>query len=105
MNEASNHSASIVDGKDSYNTRLSVNRAEIEAEDAFQKKLRISFVKANRSKYEEIAGAIASGDIALAHRLVHTLKGNAGQIGKSGLQKAASEVEEFLKRMLSRSAT
>ena len=36
------------------------------------------------------------GDIILAHRLAHTLKGNAGQIGEKQLQEAASSIEEIL---------
>jgi HPt (histidine-containing phosphotransfer) domain-containing protein len=35
--------------------------------------------------------------MTLAHRLVHTLKSNAGFIGKTKLQKAATEVENALK--------
>jgi HPt (histidine-containing phosphotransfer) domain-containing protein len=61
-----------------------------------RQKLKINFVKSNRSKFPEIIEAIAAGDITLAHRLAHTLKGNAGQIGKTGLQKAAAEIEELL---------
>ena len=62
-----------------------------------QKKLRTKFVKDNQTKYCEIAEAIATGDITLAHRLAHTLKGNAGQIGKAALQNAATEIEAILK--------
>jgi HPt (histidine-containing phosphotransfer) domain-containing protein len=40
---------------------------------------------------------LETGDIKLAHRLAHTLKGNAGQIGKAGLQLAATSVEQALK--------
>jgi len=57
----------------------------------------ISFVKNNRNRYPEIVNAIKSGDVKLAHRLVHSLKGNAGQIGKTGLQTIAAAVEELLK--------
>jgi len=40
---------------------------------------------------------IAIGDITLAHRLAHTLKSNAGQIGKPALQNIAAEIEASLK--------
>jgi len=40
--------------------------------------------------------AINDGDIKLAHILAHTLKGNAGQLGKKSLQKAAEEIESRL---------
>jgi CheY-like chemotaxis protein len=55
------------------------------------------FAKHNQGKFAEIKGALDSGDIKLAHRLAHTLKSNAGQIGKTLLQKAAADVERLLK--------
>jgi len=70
---------------------------QIEADAEFLKTMQLYFVKGNQNKYREIAGALDSGDIKLAHRLAHTLKGNAGQIGKIVLQKAAAEVENQLK--------
>ena len=66
-------------------------------EDALQKKLRLRFVKNNQNEYAKIAKANAAGDVNLVHRLVHTLKGNAGQMGKTELQKAAESVEAALK--------
>ncbi|MDR2542052.1 MAG: transporter substrate-binding domain-containing protein [Treponema sp.] len=65
--------------------------------DELQTKLRLNFVKNNQTKYNEISNAIAADDIKLAHRLAHTLKGNAGMIGKTGLRNAAAELEELLK--------
>jgi len=56
-----------------------------------------NFVNNNKTKFKEIELAIETGDIKLAHRLVHTLKGNAGQLRKSPLLKAADEVEKALK--------
>ncbi|MDR2542084.1 MAG: response regulator, partial [Treponema sp.] len=64
--------------------------------DELQTKLRLNFVKNNQTKCEEIFNAINAGDIKLAHRLAHTLKGNAGMIGKIELQKAAEEIESLL---------
>ena len=60
-------------------------------------KLISRFLKSNKEKYVEIMDAIGTGDITLAHRLVHTLKSNAGQLGKTELQQAADEVEDSLK--------
>ncbi|MDR3013366.1 MAG: transporter substrate-binding domain-containing protein [Chitinispirillales bacterium] len=62
-----------------------------------QKKLQLSFVKNNQTVFADIIEAITIGDAELAHGLVHTLKINAGQIGKIDLQKAAEEVEDALK--------
>ncbi|MCL2029426.1 MAG: ATP-binding protein [Deltaproteobacteria bacterium] len=78
-----------------------VNSRNIDEEgpvsEELQKRLRVSFAKKNQAIHIEIAEAAAAGDIKLAHRLAHTLKGNAGLIGKTGLQSAAEEVEELLK--------
>jgi len=71
--------------------------AQVEEDLEFQKSLQITFAKGNQKKFEEIANAIKADDIKLAHRLAHTLKGNSGQIGKTGLQKAAAVVEYNLK--------
>jgi signal transduction histidine kinase/CheY-like chemotaxis protein len=62
----------------------------------FQKSLEKYFIKANINKYEEICKLIESGDIKSACKLVHALKGNAGQIGKNRLQSAAANVEHQL---------
>jgi len=61
------------------------------------KMLQTLFLKHNLHKFEEIAGALKADDITLAHRLTHTLKGNAGQLGKPALQKAAADIEKQLK--------
>jgi len=63
----------------------------------FEKTLHLMFVKSNQNTYGEIVKALEEGDLKLAHRLVHTLKSNAGQIEKTDLQKAAAEVESQLK--------
>ena len=55
-----------------------------------------NFVRNNKNKYTEIENAINAGDIKLAYRLVHTLKGNAGQLRKSPLLNAAESVENAL---------
>jgi len=68
-----------------------------EDNDEFKKTLKLMFAKSNQNKYGEIIKALEEGDIKLAHRLVHTLKSNAGQIGKINLQKAAAAVENQLK--------
>ncbi|MCL2293807.1 MAG: transporter substrate-binding domain-containing protein [Spirochaetes bacterium] len=64
---------------------------------SLQKNLQVTFYKNNQTKHTEIAEAISAGDIKLAHRLVHTLKGNAGQLGKTKLQTAAAQIEDLLK--------
>jgi len=62
-----------------------------------QRKLQIYFVKNNQTVYAKIMDAVAAGDIKQAHRLAHSLKGNAGMIGKTALASAAADVEERLK--------
>jgi HPt (histidine-containing phosphotransfer) domain-containing protein len=71
------------------------NPFELDAE--FTRSLKRIFLKSNRNKFEEIKSALDNNDVKLAHRLVHTLKSNAGQIGLEDLRKAAADVEGFLK--------
>ncbi|MCL2638560.1 MAG: ATP-binding protein [Oscillospiraceae bacterium] len=58
-----------------------------------QKAMKLNFVKNNQTTYDEIISAVSVGDIKLLHRLVHTLKSNAGQIGWKRLQAVAAKVE------------
>jgi len=79
-----------IPGSDYKNTKL-------EASLEFQKKLQSMFVKGNDNKYQEIIDALEADDIVLAHRLAHSLKGDAGNVGKIILQSAATTVEQNLK--------
>ncbi len=58
--------------------------------------MRTIFVNDNQNTFAELKGAIYGCDIQKAHRIAHTLKSNAGTIGKSALQSAAFEVEKHL---------
>ena len=69
--------------------------SSIDAE--MQKTLKILFTRNNLTKYKEFTQALKAGDIQLAHRLAHTLKSNAGQIGKKQLQSVAAAIEYQLK--------
>jgi HPt (histidine-containing phosphotransfer) domain-containing protein len=69
---------------------------EHEDSEELQRKLRVNFVKNNKNVHSEITDAVTAGDITLAHRLAHSLKGNAGLIGKPGLRNIASELESLL---------
>ncbi|MCL2008302.1 MAG: ATP-binding protein [Treponema sp.] len=70
---------------------------EEEDNEELQRKLRVNFFNNNQNVHDEIANAVALGDIKLGHRLAHSLKGNAGLIGKTALRNAAAEVEMLLK--------
>ncbi len=70
---------------------------DIEVDEEFQENLKLLFAKGNHNKYEEIIRALEEDNIKLANRLAHTLKSNAGQIGKTSLQQAAADVEQQLK--------
>jgi len=61
-----------------------------------QKILSVSFSEDNQTKYAEIAEAITSGDFKSAHRVAHSLKSNAGLIGKIELHDIAKSVELIL---------
>ncbi|MCL1958537.1 MAG: ATP-binding protein [Spirochaetes bacterium] len=67
-----------------------------ETDTEIQESLEKYFVKTNINKYDEICKCMEEGDIKQAHRLVYTLKGNAGQVGKNRLQSAAGTVEHQL---------
>ncbi|MCL2230043.1 MAG: ATP-binding protein, partial [Treponema sp.] len=71
--------------------------AKIEADKDFLKNIQLIFLKDNKNKYEEICKMLDLGNIKEAHRLAHSLKSNAGQIGKTILQQAASAIESKLK--------
>ena len=60
-------------------------------------RLRMTFLETNRTKFAEISEAIKAKDITLALRLTHTLKGNAGFIGKTVLRNKAAFIESCLK--------
>jgi len=70
---------------------------DAQVDDDLRYKLMTRFVKENQSRSGEIAQALAGDDIQLAHRLAHTLKGNAGLLGETRLQKAAADVEQLLR--------
>jgi signal transduction histidine kinase/DNA-binding response OmpR family regulator len=74
-----------------------VDETEQKKDNDLSQKLKTLFVKSNQTKYDEFTAAVSAGDITLAHRLAHTLKTNAGLIGKTGLQNAAAEIEKLLK--------
>ena len=68
-----------------------------DADAQLQKMLQAHFLRQYGAKFAEIVEAIETGDMKLAHRLVHTLKGNAAQLGKTRLQEIAKDVEMALK--------
>jgi HPt (histidine-containing phosphotransfer) domain-containing protein len=58
---------------------------------------KISFVRFNRDIFAEFTKMLADNDIKTAHRIAHTLKSNAKQIGEEHLGKVAAEVEGVLR--------
>jgi len=70
---------------------------QVQADDELRIKLIRRFVESNNGVFGEMQKALDEGDIKLAHRLAHTLKGNAGQLKKRLLQNSAEEVESGLK--------
>jgi signal transduction histidine kinase/DNA-binding response OmpR family regulator len=69
----------------------------VEEDTEMRRMAQLIFVKDNQKKFDEIANAIKTNDFNLAHRLAHTLKSNAGQIGKTRLQSIAADLELTLK--------
>jgi two-component system sensor histidine kinase/response regulator len=60
-------------------------------------KLLRQFIEQQGPAVEQITAALAQGDLALAERLAHTLKGVAGNIGAKSVQFAASALEERIR--------
>jgi CheY-like chemotaxis protein len=58
--------------------------------------MRTIFVNDNQNTFAELKEAIYHNDIQKAHRIVHTLKSNAGTIGKTALHSAALNAEKRL---------
>ena len=78
--------------------RKDVNKNTLtEADALYIKMLQQHFLNSNRNRYEEIVKAMEAGDLKLARRLAHSIKGNAAQLGEAGLQEAAAVVERQLK--------
>jgi len=59
-------------------------------------KLRADFARMHKGTFEAIQNAIDSGDIEMAHRLAHTIKGAAGLLHEDALALAAKQVEQVL---------
>jgi len=79
------------------NWETETNDDKLTQTDELKQKLINKFIYNNHNKSAEIKEAIEKNDIKLAHRLVHTLKSNAGQLDKTFLQEIADEIEDCLK--------
>jgi len=76
---------------------LTINHETDYAEEEEQRlELITAFVRGNQSTVKEIENAVDSGDLKLAHRLTHTLKGVAGIVGLHELMETAQIVEHLL---------
>ena len=64
---------------------------------ALYRKLLLKVRRGQAAAVEEIREAMASDDIDTAHRIAHTVKGVAGNIGADALQAAASAVDAAFK--------
>ncbi len=60
--------------------------------------LLVNFYQDNQGFSQEINQAFAQNDMALVHRLVHTIKGVSGNIGAQDLQAAAIKLEFVLRK-------
>jgi signal transduction histidine kinase/DNA-binding response OmpR family regulator/Fe-S-cluster-containing dehydrogenase component len=66
--------------------------------DEMLKKTTITFVKENQKTWEKLCLAINSKDMLTARRIVHSVKGSAGYLGKKELRAAAYSLEQaFMK--------
>jgi len=60
-------------------------------------KLLRQFVEQQGPALEQVTDALSKGDVALAERLAHTLKGVAGNIGAKPVQIAAGDLEKLIR--------
>ena len=58
--------------------------------------LKATFAKDNQNTFSDFKKKLSESDVKTAHRIVHSLKSNAGQIGERQLQLAAVTVETAL---------
>lgn len=68
-----------------------------EKDDIFQQQLQADFIRNNHDVFYKTTKAIDSGDVTLAYRLMHSLKSNAGLLGKTKLQKTADALTNAIK--------
>jgi len=61
------------------------------------RKLLRQFAEQQGSVITQISEALSKGDVALAERLAHTLKGVAGNIGAKSIQTAAGALEKLIR--------
>ncbi|MDA8161183.1 MAG: GAF domain-containing protein [Desulfobacteraceae bacterium] len=75
---------------------LQTGLSYLEGNRSLYAKLLREFNRDHRHTAQEIADAIAAGDLPTAQRLAHTIKGVAGNIAASRLQQAAARLETAL---------
>ena len=75
--------------------------ARLGGDEALYEKLLRQFLELETTP-DQIEEQLACGDWPAAERLAHTLKGVAGSLGASALQKSAAELEQALKAQISR---
>jgi len=73
-----------------------IKKVEVEISAEVQRELQSMFVDVNKNKYEEIVKALEANDTKTAQMLAHTLKANAGQLGKTNLQQVSADIESQL---------
>jgi len=65
---------------------------------AFISKLRTGFKRSNKDAYANLSKALVMGDIKVAHRIAHTIKGAAYHIFESDLAEIAEKIERILEK-------
>ena len=66
-------------------------------DEELQNKFKLSFIKNNQNSYSELESALGNGDNDHAYRLLHSIKGNAGQARMNDLSKIAAELGTLIK--------
>jgi HPt (histidine-containing phosphotransfer) domain-containing protein len=66
-------------------------------DEELQNKFKLSFIKNNQNSYSELEAALVNGDNDHAYRLLHSIKGNAGQARMNDLSQVAAELGALIK--------
>ena len=67
-----------------------------QADQYLQERFNKNFLRDNQNSFADIAAALDAKDLILAHRLLHTLRGNAALIGQTALEKICADMEHRL---------
>jgi len=70
----------------------------LDNDEVLYREVLMTFVNYHGNTEQELHSALAQNDMEVARRIIHTIKGIAGNIGAFKLQKASEELEQVIKK-------